>query len=70
MSGAATVADQSVGAAAEAMGEEEDKSLGDKGDDERNEDLGKAFLDEVEQIGVPAVLDGEQRTFLLWHDGR
>ena len=69
LGGAATVADEGIGAAAKAMGEEEDEALGDEGYDKRDEDLGKALLDEVEEVGMPAVLDGAQGVFFLWHDG-
>lgn len=69
LGGAAAVANQGIGAAAEAMREEENEALGDEGNQERDEDLGEAFLHELKQIGVPAVLDGEQGMFFLWHDG-
>ena len=69
------VADEEVGGAAHAADEESGDLPEDEGDQQGDEDLGQAVLEEGDEIVVPAQLEAVESAFVLWnrvgkrHDG-
>jgi len=66
LGGALSVSDQAVGAALHAPDEEKGHPLQDESDEQGDDDLGQAVLQEAYEVGVPAVLKGAQCVLVLW----